>query len=238
MQGQTLTATSIQSPPTPPANTKMIVAYELGPSNSSFNPALTLTLKYDEASLPAGASELNLYLGYWNGSQWTGLTSTVDAQANTVTAQVAHFSTFAVLSTTGQAKPPKPASFTVSDLRVAPASVAPGEKVTITATVNNTGESQGNYHVVLKLNGAEEASMEVTLNPGKSTTVTFNVSEVTPGSHTVTIGNQTAGFAVTGKTQGASPLSNLPLPIIAAGGLIVILLIIIIALAARRRSAY
>jgi len=237
IQGQSLTATSVQSPPTPPANTNLIAAYELGPSNSSFNPALTLTLKYDEASLPAGVQESNLYIAYWDGSQWTALASTLHDQANIVTAQVAHFSTFAILGTVGQTKPPKSASFTVSDLSVMPASVAPGQKVTITATVNNTGESQGSYLVVLKLNGVEEASLEVTLGPAKSTNVTFKTSEVTPGSHTVIVGEKTAGFTVTGKTQEASPSSSLPLPIIAAGGLIVILLIIIIALAARRRSA-
>jgi hypothetical protein len=237
LQGQSLTATAIQSPPAVPTNTKLIAAYELGPSNSNFSPALSLTLKYNEASLPSGVPESNLYIGYWSNSQWVGLASTVDTNANTVTAQVSHFSTFAILGKVGQpSASPAPPNFAVTELAVTPSSVAPGEQVTITATITNSGGNKATYTATLKINGVKEASMEVAVEPKESRKVTFTTSKTAPGSHTVTVGEKTAGFTVTGKAA-ASPMGNLPIPIIAAGGAIVILLIIIIALVARRRSA-
>ena len=211
----------------------------MGPSNSSFNPALTLTVKYDEASLPKGILESNLYIAYWTGTVWSALASTVDTQANTVSAPIAHFTTFAILGKEGKVTvSTAPANFSVSDLSVTPATATPGAKVTITAMITNSGGNTGSYTANLIINGTQEASKDITVEPNKSQKVTFSTTKTAAGSHTVAIGDQTGAFTVAGEAKAGFSLDTLPLPVIAAGILIIILLIIIIALATRRRSAY
>jgi len=51
-----------------------------------------------------------------------------------------------------------------------------GENVTVTATVVNTGNSNGTYPVSVTQWSSVVATTSVTLNPGQSTTVTFNAS--------------------------------------------------------------
>jgi hypothetical protein len=233
IQGQSLTVSAEASPPAAPANNKLVNAYNFGPNDTTFNPPLTLTLKYDAASLPQNVTESNLYVAYWTGSLWSGLSSVVDTQNKIVTAQVGHFTVFALLGTVGTAAPPKPASFAVSDLKVTPTSMKTGEQVTITATVTNSGGSQGSYKAVLEINGADEAEKELTLDPQQAKEVTFTVSKNTAGNYSVAIGSQSGSFAVSSQTPAQttskSPFSSVGIIVLALGGLLVIILIIIIA---------
>ena len=236
IQGQSLTVTAESAPPTLPANVKLVNAYNFGPSNTTFNPAVNLSLKYDPANLPQGLTESNLYIAYWDGSAWAPLTSTVNTQNKTISTQVAHFTIFAVLGRTAQAAPPSPASFAASGLNVSPTSVNPGGQVIIAAEVSNSGGSEGSYTVVLKINGVSEAEKQVTLSPGKTQGVTFTINKQTPGSYSVSIAGQSASFTVNSPPPPAeAPKISLPLPLIAIGAA-VILLIIIIVLALRRRA--
>ena len=61
----------------------------------------TATVAYDPVTLAAPVPENTLGLYVWDEglSTWTqeGITSTVDVEANVVTAQVSHLSTFALL---------------------------------------------------------------------------------------------------------------------------------------------
>jgi len=197
---------------------------------------MTLTVKYDPAALPSEVAESGLFIAYWDGSKWSALSSTVDTQAKTMTAQVSHFSVFAVLGMVGGAATPKPASFAVSDLKVSSSSVRSGEPVTIAAAVTNSGGSQGSYAVVLKVNGVVEAEDEITLGAGETGVVTFTVSKDKTGSYEVTVGDKSASFEVskpeTGKTSSWSWLS---ISILALGGLLIIFLIIVLL---RRRAYY
>ena len=94
---QQITAIQLAQSPTPPANSKVIEAYSFGPDNTTFSPAASVTVKYDPATLPADVQESNLYLALLENSSWTEIPCTVDAVAKTVTAQVSHFSTYALL---------------------------------------------------------------------------------------------------------------------------------------------
>ena len=95
---QQITVIQLATTPAPPAGSKVIEAYAFGPDNTTFNPAATVTLKYDPASLPADVHESGLYLALLENSSWTDLPSSkVDPQAKTMTAQVSHFSTYALL---------------------------------------------------------------------------------------------------------------------------------------------
>ena len=91
----------------------MIEAYAFGPENTTFAPAATVTVKYDAAALPTDVQESNLYIALLENSSWRDLPSTVNPQAKTVTAQLSHFSTYALLgkvtvAPTAPAAPEKP----------------------------------------------------------------------------------------------------------------------------------
>jgi|GEM_PF-5944049 len=100
--GSPLTSLSAGTPasvPPAPAGNTIVIARELGPNGAQFNPAITVSFKYDPAKLPAGTSENNLTLAFWNGSAWETLPgSKVDTTAKTVTAQVTHFTVFGIMA--------------------------------------------------------------------------------------------------------------------------------------------
>jgi len=208
-----------ETPSPPPRGSYVIgVVYDLGPDGATFEPAVTLTIAYDPEKVPEGVTEDKLYLAYWDGSQWQALEGTVDTDAKTISADISHFTQFAVL---GQLPPPPspppaparvpaPASFTVSDLSVTPNEVKPAEQVAISAVVTNTGGREGSYTVVLKINGVEEARKEVTLRAGKSETVTFTTTKDTEGSYTVDIDGTVGQFTVIVPPPTPTPTEALP----------------------------
>ncbi len=72
---------------------------QYGPEGTNFNAAVTLTVPYDgnlAASQAVREDELKIY--YWNPTlkDWQALTSTVDKQNKTVSAQTIHFSAYQV----------------------------------------------------------------------------------------------------------------------------------------------
>jgi hypothetical protein len=87
----------LSTPPPPPGYAMVGRAYDCLPDGATFQPAMTLTFSYYESHIPAGASEEDLFLAYWDGEQWVNLPTTVDTAANTATAEVAHFTPFALL---------------------------------------------------------------------------------------------------------------------------------------------
>lgn len=228
IQGQSLTITKEISPPSPTADTKLIVAYKFSPDKATFEPPLTLTIKYDRAALPAGVAESGLFIAYWDGSKWSALSSTVDTQANIITAQISHFSVFAVLGMAGGAAAPKPASFAVSKLKVSPTSAKPGEQVTITATVTNSGGTADSYKAVLKINGVNEAEQQVTLGPKEKQEITFTTSKETVGNYSAAINGESSRFKVS--APGVAPWSNWSWPLVGgiAGGVLLIIFLIIV----------
>ena len=97
---------------------------------------------------------------------------------------------------------PEPAAFETSGLTVTPASVQAGEDVTVTVTVENTGEESGSYTVEVELDGTMVDSESVTLDGGASTTVSFTVSSETEGSHTVSVDTLSESFTVEAPPAG------------------------------------
>ena len=87
----------VTEPAAAPTERVIVSAYDFGPDGATFAPAITLTITYDPETLAAGVSEEELYLAYWDGSQWVALESTIDTTANTVTAEVSHFTQFALI---------------------------------------------------------------------------------------------------------------------------------------------
>jgi hypothetical protein len=227
--------------PTPPANSKLIEAYACSPDNATFSPALTLTVKYDTASIPAGVDESSLYIALLQNTTWTELLSTVNPQNKTVTAQINHFSTYALLGKTSSTTTTTTTSsaFSLSDFSVAPEVATAGTPVTVSIRVVNSGSIESSKDVVLKVNDVTESQKEVTLGPGKSQVVTFTVSKSEPGNYTLSIDGSSAKLEIKAKAAAGSAASDFSIPvlvIIGAGCLLVIILVIM--LIVRQRSSY
>ncbi|MDS0279519.1 dockerin type I domain-containing protein [Halomicroarcula sp. S1AR25-4] len=83
--------------------------------------------------------------------------------------------------------PPEPANFAVSNLSPTDVTVTQGDVVDVSATVENTGERTATQTVEFRVDGTALASQDVTLDPGASTTVTFedvDTSGLDPGEYT------------------------------------------------------
>jgi len=80
---------------------------------------------------------------------------------------------------------------------VVPAEVEPGEAVTLTIEVANTGGMEGDYSLVLEVNGEYEESVDVTIAAGETASVSFTLSKEQPGTYTVSVNGITAGYEVT-----------------------------------------
>jgi hypothetical protein len=84
-----------------------------GVSVASFSKDVTLTFTYTDSQI-TGLNEDTLKVYYWNGTQWTVLTSTVDKTNNKITALTNHFTYFAIIgdpSTVPPAKMAKPSDY-------------------------------------------------------------------------------------------------------------------------------
>ncbi len=91
---------------------------------------------------------------------------------------------------------PTPAKFEVSSLNVSPAEVKPGETVTVTVKVQNTGEQKGTYELELVINGLIEQSENVTLDGAETTSTSFSVEKDIEGSYSVELSGLTGTFEV------------------------------------------
>jgi hypothetical protein len=163
------------------------LAYELGPEGAAFTPALTLTFSY--GTLPEGAKDLQLV--YWNGSIWEQVEASVDAAKGTVTASISHFSQYALVY-----QLPTPANIAFTGITISPQTVKADDKVTIQASVTNSGDLSGSYKLVLKINDRQVDSKEVMVAGGKTETVSFEVQRGIEAEYTVDVNGQKGRFTV------------------------------------------
>jgi len=233
--GQQITVIQIASPPAAPGGTKLVEAYAFTPDNTTFTPDAMLTVKYTVDGLPSDVPEASLYLAQSENSSWIPLTSTVNTQAKTVTAQLSHFSIYGLLGKVTEA-PPSPAApsppalsaFSTSDLTVSPETAAAGEQVSVSVRIVNGGTGEATKTVILKINDAAQEQKDIKLAAGKSQIVSFNVSKSEPGKYTVSVDGQSTSFTVKESAAKASDgMSVAILAIIIAGGLLVIGLVVV-----------
>ena len=186
-------------PELPPYASLLGKAYELSPSGASFNIPIKLALGYDVKQLPIVVDSLMLGR-YEPETGWESLDVEADVVAGlgTLTAQVEHFSIFAVLAkTTG-------ASFKTGNLVVTPTvkkywSILPlvtieARQLTITAEVTNTGGQRGVYRFVLTLDGEAVQEQFVPLEPLETQTLTFTLAGLPNGKHSVQLGSLSQEF--------------------------------------------
>jgi len=101
------------------------------------------------------------------------------------------------------------AELVFTNLTIEPASVEAGAAVTVTVQVENTGNAAEESTVELLVNGETVDSETVSLEPGESTTLEFSLTEETPGTYTVEIGDQSGTYEVTEKTPFMSVVLTL-----------------------------
>jgi hypothetical protein len=85
------------SPPSIEPHQRMIYAYSLGTPGATFSPTVGMTFFYNETGIPKEILESNLFIGQWDGVRWNALPSLVDTIANSVSASITNFSTYALL---------------------------------------------------------------------------------------------------------------------------------------------
>ena len=113
-----------------------------------------------------------------------------------------------VLATKAKAAPPiPPAEISLGDLTVNPPAVNPGGRVTISVIVTNIGGMKGSYEVIL--GGDFMAAKTVTLEPGESRMVSFEVTPTELGVYSVSVDGLTGSFSVVEVPVADIQLSNL-----------------------------
>jgi hypothetical protein len=120
--------------------------------------------------------------------------------------------------------PVEPAQLSASGLSISPHQVKPGQEVTISINVANSGGKTGSYNAVLYINGAVEDSQSVSVAPGMTKNVIFTVSKSDAGVYDVSIAGQSGQFTVvhTGWFGGG----------LGTGGIVVIVVIVIVLIVA------
>lgn len=93
-----LTVTVEPSPPEIKDGLIIGQAYNLQPRGASFEPPIQISIKYDKSQLPENVKEGGLAIAYFNPiSGWERLPGNLDMDQQLVTAEVRHFSLFAVV---------------------------------------------------------------------------------------------------------------------------------------------
>lgn len=94
-------------------------------------------------------------------------------------------------------KPPpiSPADIILSDLLIRPQEGLPGEIVVISVVATNVGEERGSYTV--QLEGDFVAAKTITLDPGDSRTIYFQIFPQEPGTYWISVDALSGGFVVT-----------------------------------------
>lgn len=194
------------APSPPPAYSDIIgLVYDMGPDGATFNPPISLIFTYNKSKIPAGATEENLVIATWYNGKWVDLEgSTVDPDSNTVTAPVSHFSIFTIMAHT------TPAAFEISAFDMSPAAINPGESVTISATITNTGDLAGSHEVTLMINQGVTAIEEVSLAGHASQQLTFTVKPQNAGSYAVDVNGISGTFFVKETSSQSSEVPPAP----------------------------
>jgi uncharacterized protein YjdB len=83
----------------PPASSPnfFLLAFSCGPEGAIFDPAITLTFRYQVNNLPDGVAEESLQIALFNGNTWQLLSSRIDQSSHLVSCEITHFSVYALV---------------------------------------------------------------------------------------------------------------------------------------------
>jgi len=205
-----------ESTPTPPQGSGIIgVAYDFQPAGATFDPPISITVNYDSADIPSGFAEDSLVLAYYDAvaGEWVACSCTCNTETGCVTALVSHFTQFALIA--GQL-PPSPPSFLVADLAILPSEVEPGEQVTVTISITNTGGTDGVYVPIFTVNGVAQSGKGILVAAGSTVTVDLTVSGEKADVYNVKIAGLEGSFNVKSlapKPPAPKPAEPAPKPL-------------------------
>ncbi|MFC1957812.1 SwmB domain-containing protein, partial [Chloroflexota bacterium] len=207
-----LTIVEMLEPPDPTEDTAIIgKVYDLSPEGATFNPQLRITFSYDESQLSPGISEDNLILAYWDetSKQWIPIEeSIVSPEENIVTAIIEYFKPFAIIA---YITPAPIATFSIRELVIAPTEASIGETVTTVVLITNTGGKSGSYNVAFIINDQVEETKQITLDPGESKLISFDVVKDIADTYSIEVGGLTGTFTILEKTV-EPPVPTQPVP--------------------------
>ncbi len=162
------------------------------------------------------------------------VTTTTSTSTSTSTPAPAQTTTATPATTTSTGTPapaPTPSyAFMATDLAVSPQTVKAGENVTVSLRLANGATAENSEAVVLKVNDVNESQQVVTLSPGKSQVVNFEVAKATPGTYNVGVEGLTSSFQVQGAAAGSQPDNGSSWPVlgvIAVCGLLVVVFVVV-----------
>lgn len=217
-QGKPLAAisqTTVASPPAAPVDRLMVLAVNLGPDGARFEPAITLTMKYNPQSLPAGIIENELQIAQWDGARWQIIEGTVNTATQTVSARISHFCQFAIMGRKAAAA--APAGFSISGLNVTPANCFTSESVSVAVMVSNNSAGAGDYNITMKINGVQEGNQIISLGAGEKRIVGFSTRKDTPGTYKVEVNGLSSLFIVEAGKSEPAPAPAAPVPASSTG---------------------
>jgi len=103
--------------------------------------------------------------------------------------------------------------FALSQLVVSPPAALPGEPITISTDVTNTGVSDNTCSLLLKVEGTTQAIRNVTVKAGQTQTVKFITITYLPGRYSVDVNSQVGQYVImspSGAAAGANSYSSAP----------------------------
>jgi hypothetical protein len=132
-----ITADQVTLPVTVPTNEVIAeTTYDFGPTGTQFVAPVEVSVRYDPAKLPANRKEESLRLATLVNGRWEWVKgSHVDPATNTVSGELQHFSTYAVM-------PARRIAFTVN-LNLPPAEYPPYDRINEIHMIYETGEYIG-----------------------------------------------------------------------------------------------
>ncbi len=162
-----------------------------------FLPPGRLTISYDPNKLPENAF-LPFIATYIEGQGLVRLNLPANyiIESGKAQALISGETLFFIAVELAPAPPPLPPKFVASDLIINPEQTFIGETVTISITIANQGETEGSYELHLIIDRIVRAIEKITLSPQSSQTLTFEVSNLSAGSHQVKIADLTGEFSV------------------------------------------
>jgi hypothetical protein len=167
-----------------------------------FNQPVQVTLSYSEVVIPPGYTENDIIMITDSGTGWQPVPDqSTDAAENVVTAEVRHFSYFALIVYT------TPADIGVRDLEVTPNILRAGEIVTVSVRLLNSGDAGGDYSFSIQIEGGEEQLFSVPVEGRQSQVVTVSTARFKEGVYRVKAGDLERTFTVVGETGSLSPLT-------------------------------
>lgn len=176
--------------PAPSSEAAPGTTVDLGPSGTVFSSPVTLSIAFDPTTLPRGARPASLRMHWWNTDHWEKLPgNSVDLQRGVVSAQVTHFTTFALLPNEVEFCTSDPTA--ESDLQTAISHVPAGGTVYVCDGRHVVNDVTIDRPLML---AAEHAGMATLVQPDTATTLTpvLRINGVADG--TVSIVNMNVEF--------------------------------------------